>query len=381
MRITTASIGLILTGLALGSGILAPAAISAQSNSVARLWVDNDRDYFRPGDRLHVKVSSSADSYLAVVHVDPRGMMEFVYPATPRDADFVRAGRVHSVGNYGFGEGLRVGSEPGIGYLYLIASPVPLDYSYFADQRGNAWSWYQTGQVSGDPFWAMEQIKRMLLPDWSEVPYEVSHYTYYVGGRHSYPSYACSSFGDGWGWGYSPAWASYYGACDRLDLFLRNNPYYFDSRRFRGDRRVWYRDYREPRYWDPRHAFKADPRTPAARAPSGRTARPSNENLPDRREAGDPRDSRDTRAVTPERRAVPRAAPEADDRRPSPAARTAPAADRGADRATARERPTPQRDDRPAARSAPAPRTPAAAPATRAPSRGASATPRSRRAD
>src|SRR5690606_14124197 len=79
---------------------------------------------------------------------------------------------------------------------------------------------------------------------------------------HRYPRYACSSFGS-WGWGYSPHWHSYYGACNRLDLFLRDNPFYFDSRRYRGDRWRYYRDYRD---WDPRHSFKEDPERSSNRA-------------------------------------------------------------------------------------------------------------------
>jgi hypothetical protein len=267
MRTTAAilSLSLLSAAAAIASGKFVSEA-SAQYPG-ARIWVDNDRDYFRRGDRLRINFSTSANSYVAIVHVDPDGYLEFLYPSSPWDAEFVRGGRVHSVDRAGWSNGLVVRGTGGIGYLYVIASPVPLDYTRFS--AGSGWDWSYAGRsVSGDPFWAMEQITRTLLPGWGNVPYAADYFTYYVGGVHRYPSYACSSRGysDGWGWGYSSAWSSYYGSCDRLDYFLRDNPYYFDSRRYRGDRRVYYDRYRDYRDWDPRHGYKTDPAVNTQRA-------------------------------------------------------------------------------------------------------------------
>src|SRR5690606_16909553 len=80
---------------------------------------------------------------------------------------------------------------------------------------------------------------------------------YYVEGIHRYPSYACSSsYSYGYGWGYTPA----YGACSNLDYFLRDYPYYYDTRRYQGDRRGYLRQYER---LDPRHGFKESPDRPA----------------------------------------------------------------------------------------------------------------------
>lgn len=331
-----------------GRSMVTPAA--AQLRPAARVWVENDREYFRHGDRLRVNFRTSADSYVAVIHIDPDGRLDFVYPHSAWDNEFVRGGRVHSIDRTGWGNGLLVRGGSGIGYLYVIASPVPLDFSRFRAGRSSPWDWSYAGQsVYGDPFWAMEQITRSLLPGWGNVPFVADYFTYFVGGaHHRYPSYACTrpGFTSGWGWGYNASWRSYYGACDRLDLFLRDNPYYFDSRRFRGDRRSYYRDYRDERDWDPRHVFKTDPDIPASRAgdragnqPSGGTQRVT------------PRPGATT---TPATRPAQRATPSAE--RPATAAPTREAAPRPS------ARPAPVSSERQGGRQAPQRAQPAPAP-------------------
>jgi hypothetical protein len=227
----------------------------------ARVWLEDNRDLYRRGDRLRILFSTSEDAYVAVIHIDPDGNLDFLYPDSPLDRDFVRGGETYSLPRRGFGGELVRGSN-GVGYLYIIASPVPLDYGYFHGRGGYGWDWSYAGrQVYGDPFWALEQITRTLLPDYGYVPYGANYASYYVGGRVRYPAYACGgrSLSVGVGrvgfrasWGYNP----YYDSCDRLDLFLRTNPYYFDPYRYRGDRRVVYRGYGS---WDPRHGYKAAP--------------------------------------------------------------------------------------------------------------------------
>jgi hypothetical protein len=229
----------------------------------ARIWIEGNRDYYRRGERLRPVFSTSADAYVAVIHIDPDGRLEFLYPSSPFDREYVRGGQSYPLPYRGASSGLMVRGGAGIGYLYLVASPVPLDYGYFRGRAGSTWDWSYAGQtVRGDPFWAMEQITRRLVPDYY-APVAVDYFSYQIEGLHRYPSYACNSryygaqpatsWGWGWGGGYTP---SYYGSCDRLDYYLRENPYYFDAARYRGDRRSQFRNYgsREPQY-----RYKEDP--------------------------------------------------------------------------------------------------------------------------
>src|SRR5690606_16092009 len=61
MRTTAAFLSLTVLAVGLGAAA-APAA--AQYGPAARIWVDNDREFFRHGDRLRVNFSSSANSYV-----------------------------------------------------------------------------------------------------------------------------------------------------------------------------------------------------------------------------------------------------------------------------------------------------------------------------
>ncbi|MBW3629930.1 MAG: DUF4384 domain-containing protein [Gemmatimonadetes bacterium] len=235
----------------------------------ARIWIDGNRDFYRRGERLRATFSTSADAYVAVIHIDPDGRLEFLYPSAPGDREYVLGGRSYPLPYRAANSGWLVRSGPGIGYLYLIASPVPLDYGYFRGRGSSMWDWSHAGQsVRGDPFWAMEQITRYLVPDWGYTPVAVDYFSYQVDGLHRYPSYACSSrFAQtsSWGWGYGGGYVpSYYGACDRLDYYLRDNPYYFDAGRYRGDRRTHFRGYGTS---SEEYRYKENP----ARGTTGRT--------------------------------------------------------------------------------------------------------------
>jgi hypothetical protein len=301
----------------------------------ARIWVDNDRDFYRRGDRVDVRFTLSDDAYVAIVHVDPEGYLDFVYPASPWDNEYVRRGRVHTLPFRG-GSSWRVGDHSGIGYFYLIASRSPLEFSNFRGRSGSPWDWGYAGRVvRGDPFLAFQQISDLLLP-WPSTPYVYDYYGYHVGGIHRYPSYACSDdfYGNGWGW--SPS----YGSCSRMDYFLGDYPNYYDTRRYRGDRRSNLGRYDR---LDPLHGFKEDPERPAAR---GVAPRPQ----PDRRQGittdGSANDRPSGSVGDVERRdpVAPRAAPPPtrEPERQGTSRTREPAA-----------RPTPERTREPAARSAP----------------------------
>lgn len=321
----------------------------------ARLWVDGERDFYRGGDRLRLRFSTSRDAHVALIHVDPDGRLEILFPSSPWESDLVRGGRTHSLPR-AYQAGLPVHGRSGIGYIYLIASPVPLDYRHFSSGRGGGWDWSYAGRnVIGDPFWAMEQITRLMVPEYA--PYGSDYYSYYVGGRHQYPTYACA---DGYrgtrgGWG----WSSSYGSCSRLDLFLRQHPFYYDARRYRGDRRGHLaRAYGPPAV---QHRYKEAPVSRAgARAPGQPTYRAPEQ---PRREQGRA-SSTDDRAPAvrqparrppaarqPQRSAEPRQSPPAQRQRPTLERRSPPrpSGSQGKPSATQgeRRRPTPA----PAARS------------------------------
>lgn len=339
----------------------------------ARLWLEHEPSFFRRGERLNIRFSVSDDAYIAIVHIDSDGNLDFLYPASPWDDGFVRAGRVHSLLPLGARSGWTVRGNAGIGYLYLLASAYPLDYHEFRGSSGSRWQWGYAGRsVHGDPFLAFEQIRRLLLP-WGPTGgyYAFDYYTYHVEGIHRYPSFACSDryFDRGWGW--SPT----FGSCSRMDLFLSDYPYYYDSRRFRGDRGIYLRDFDR---FDPRHGFKEDPDRSGSGEPARSPARPA---MPPTREPVPPREPASDRVPertltpptrAPERPAAPPSRVTVPAREPASAPREAPARAPAAAPERTPERPAaaPSRAPAPAREPASAPReAPARAPAAAAPER------------
>lgn len=236
------------------SGGYSPAQVDA------RIWVTNEREYFRRGDRMNVNFSVSGDAYVAVIHIDTDGNLDFLFPVSPWDNEWVRGGRVHSLPARGGMGGWTVRGQDGIGYFYILASPDPLDFGYFRGPAGSRWDWGYAGQtVRGDPFLAFEQVTQLLLPRAPYPRYVYDYYGYYVGRQYPYPTYACSDQYYSYGWGWNPS----YGSCGRQDYFLRIYPSYYDTRRYRGDRRHYLRQYAsiDPRrgFLDPRQRF-GDPR-------------------------------------------------------------------------------------------------------------------------
>jgi hypothetical protein len=295
-----------------------PPPAQSQAAPRARIWVQDERDLFRRGDRMEVRFTSSRDAHVAVIHIDTDGTLDFLYPANSWDDGYVRGGQVYSVPR-GRHSAWAVRSRPGIGYLYMIASDQPLDFSYFGGPYGGSWDWSFAGRnVRGDPYLALEQITRILVPDWGYGGYSVDYYSYHVDQRHNYPLYACGStaWGIERGWG----WTSHYGPCDRLVVFLRERPGYYDTRRNRVQGRGYLQGESVP---EVRHGYKAPAResagaralVPSARgtwggaegSPSSAPVQPSRQRPTLERRGGD--DSADSGATTRARGMRPRPQP------------------------------------------------------------------------
>lgn len=205
--------------------LAALAAVSAAPlpAQTVRVWLDGDPDVLNVGDRLRVRFRTAAPAYVAVLHIATDGRWEILYPETPWAPNYVTPGRVYALPSAAWDSWWTVTGPSGIGYLVAVAAPQPLRLE--AVRLGNRWDFSMVGGVvQGDPFWAVERMVRLLVPDpWS--PYAVDVYTYYVGGRFRYPRYACI---DGVV-GYFDPW-TYVCSCDRLALLLREYPTYYDTR-------------------------------------------------------------------------------------------------------------------------------------------------------
>ncbi|HYW09018.1 MAG TPA: DUF4384 domain-containing protein [Longimicrobium sp.] len=199
------------------------------------VWMDERRDLFSVGQRSRVLVRADRDSYMAVLHIDTNGDVDVLFPSYSDDG-FVRGGRVYPVHERG-SQYVTVRGGYGIGYIFAVASEEPLDLRRLRDVGyGRSVQWSRERNVYGDPFAAMERLERLLVPDWDYGEFGSDYYSYHVGRRYSHPRYACY---DSYGSWYSSR-APYYDTCDRVRGLLVHVPYYYDTRHYRGDRRVVY---------------------------------------------------------------------------------------------------------------------------------------------
>jgi hypothetical protein len=269
-----------------------------------RLWLENDREVFQSGERMMLRFRTSEDAYVAVLHVDTDGEVSLVFPESEWDDAYVRGGRTYALPR-GRADGYwTVRSRSGIGYFHIVASAEPLnlrEFSRFGSVRGGP---FNGRTVRGDPFYALETLTRRLVGS-PFAPYSVDTYSYSVGGRYRYPSYACSDAyaSSMWDWG------SYYGSCDRVLGLLRSEPYYYDTRRYRRDRDRYFREWAE----QPRHEYKAPAAAQRGNEPA-RAVLPPSYGAPSTAPARVPRESeaQQPRVTRPEpqSQAAPSARPE-----------------------------------------------------------------------
>ncbi|HEX8670275.1 MAG TPA: DUF4384 domain-containing protein, partial [Longimicrobium sp.] len=303
-----------------------------------RVWMDGNRDVYNVGDRSRVLVRTDRDAYVAVLHIDTDGNVEVLFPSSPGDDGYLRGGRAYSVRPRG-SQYVSMRGGYGIGYIFAVASNEPLDERVIRDLHyRRVGSWDPNYNVYGDPFRAMERYERMLVGDWGYGEHDSDYYTYHVGRRYTHPRYACY---DSYGSWYSSR-SVYYDSCDRVRVLLVQVPYYYDTRYYRGDRRVYYargngyygngyygNGYYDDRYrrTQPTHGYKERtdvrddsrgysrrPAPPASRGAGSYTQQPQ----------GEPEQQQEPRVVRPERqrptfeRRSPDSSPPSESRRPEP---------------------------------------------------------------
>lgn len=273
---------------------------AAQDTSMeARIWLDRGEDpVLQRGDRVRIYYWVNTDSYVALFHIDTDGSVTLLYPRSPGEDDFARAGRDYRL-LFPSSSFWYVDEYPGKGYFFIVASSQPLDFEdYGYSSYDHAWDLSQVGQsVYTDPYVAMDDYVSHLIPDWQSVPYALDFASYDVGQAYEYPRFMCYQCH---GYRSFTVWDPYAYGCSAVRMVIFNDPYYSSSHRYRGTRVVLARS----RYGIPRYEFKK--RVPGESwVPMIRTRQP-----PSRRahylepgRAGQPS------SAAPERYAVPRGGP------------------------------------------------------------------------
>ena len=195
----------IITAASLALLALVPIPAGARALGV-EVWTDRGNDaVYEPGDRMQVKVRASDDVHLLVYEIDSEGYVRVLFPFRGGDA-VVEGHRTYRVPSEDSDMDLVVENPVGEGYIVALASEDGFSempwYLRAYDPRGEANGYVGApqdeegitaeGRIVGDPFVAMERIRRRVLdqPD-ERGSFATDYTTYYVHQQVRYPRYVC----------------------------------------------------------------------------------------------------------------------------------------------------------------------------------------------
>ncbi len=201
------------------------------------IWTDRGDDaVYQTGDAMRVKVRASGDAYLLVYEIDADGNVNLLYP-WKRGSGMVEGRRTLRLPPDDADYQLVVEKETGQGFLVAVASDRPFrDLPWFlrpfdpqaasvgyegAPQPGDETEegFDEDGRVVGDPYVAMERIRRRVLDRPGDTGnFATAYSTYYVHEQVRYPRYLCNDCHrpNRWAWwdGFDP----YYAHCSVMDF-------------------------------------------------------------------------------------------------------------------------------------------------------------------
>jgi hypothetical protein len=228
-----------------------PARLAVAAPGRLAVWTDRDEPY-RRGDGARVYLRAERPAHLAVFRVDTDGRIRVLFPGEPWGETYVGAARQFEVTGGRGGRSFIVDDDPGVGYLFAIASTRPLDFKDIA--RGDYWDYrlVDGGRIRGDPYVALAGLAERLAPG-GDYDYDIS--PYYVEQRYDYPRFVCY---DCHAYAKYDEWDPYRQACARFRVVIHDDPRFYPYRSGRGRNIV----VAHPPRPGPRFVFRdADPRS------------------------------------------------------------------------------------------------------------------------
>ena len=173
----------------------------------ADVWTDRGNDaVYQPGDTMIVQTHVSHDANLLVYEIDTEGAVSVLFPERG-GSGFVEGGSTIDIPSEHSNLQLVVEPETGESFIVAIASRDPFRdlpwylRPYDPQAEGNGYAGEpddeegitEDGRIVGDPFVAMERIRRRVLqhPD-DPQSFGTSYTSYYTHERVLYPRYLCA---------------------------------------------------------------------------------------------------------------------------------------------------------------------------------------------
>jgi len=220
----TALLGLLTLASPLGAVDARALAASARHPDAPgiRVWLSS-RDLFHRGDRARVYYRTERDAFVTILRVDTDGRVRILFPRTADDDNYAYGGTTYGVSHAGRNEAFVVDDDPGVGYLFGVASDEPFDYRPLLDEGGWDVRLASGARVHGDPLSSLEELVQQMLPE-GFVDFDTHLIPYYVERRYDYPRFVCYDCH-----AYTPwyAWDPYSAWCRRYTLVVWRDPFYY----------------------------------------------------------------------------------------------------------------------------------------------------------
>jgi len=188
-----------------------------------RLWTSHSEVYSR-GERVRVFFRTEQNAYVTILRVDTDGRVRVLFPREPWEDNAVRGGYTYDVPNYGRHEAFIVDDDPGVGYVFGVASTDQFAFEAFSS--ANHWDLQLVsdgGRIHGDPYQSLEELVQRIIPA-GYTDYDTHLLPYHVERRYDYPRFVCYDCHTYIGYSF---WNPYANWCPRFTLFVYNDPFYY----------------------------------------------------------------------------------------------------------------------------------------------------------
>jgi len=244
---------MLVTGLLLPShtpafGAAPVPAVHAVRGGRVSVWTDREEPY-RRGEGARVYIHADEPAHVAVFRVDTDGRIRVLFPQDPWGETFVRDERTFEVSGSRGGRSFMVDDFPGVGYLFVVASPDRLKFEDIT--RGDYWDYRLIGggRLRGDPYPFLTELAQRITRG-GDYDYDIA--PYYVDRRYDYPRFVCY---DCHAYASYDEWDPYEQVCSRFRIVVYDDPSRYPYRQGRGRNAV-----APSRYAGPVYVFRdADP--------------------------------------------------------------------------------------------------------------------------